>query len=263
MAAEELYYEVASGSGPHLLMVHGWLSSRSQWLPNLEALSGVCRPVVVELFGHGRSPSPTSPESYHPDHYVEAFERVRESIGAERWLVLGQSLGAALTARYALDRPERVIAQVLTNSNSAFASGWDKELAPRMQLLARSLEEGGRAALERMPLYPTHSRNLPADVKRALVADAELHDPRGVGRTALHTIVNSPVLDRLSENRVPALLVCGRRERRFAAQRERARAKMRHLEIVDLDGGHAVNIDAAEEFNRVVAAFVKRHDRGR
>ena len=257
MAEPALHYEVRDGRGPHLLLVHGFLSGRSQWLPNLSAFSAFCRPVVIELFGHGRSPSPTSPDAYLPAHYVTCFERIREELGSERWLVLGQSLGAALTARYALDRPDRVAAQILTNSNSAFASDWAR-LRPAMERMAQGLEKGGAEALERMAVHPGNSRNLPEEVRRALVADAALHDPRGIAETARHTVVNSPVLDRLGENRVPALLVCGARERRFAPQRETARAVMQALEIVDLDAGHAVNIDAAEAFNRVVGEFVAR-----
>ena len=47
------YREAHPGSGPFLLLVHGFLCSRAQWTPNLEALGAVCRPVVVELYGHG------------------------------------------------------------------------------------------------------------------------------------------------------------------------------------------------------------------
>ena len=61
-----LYYEVHDGDGPHLLLVHGILCSRALWMPNLEALSTVARPVVVELFGHGRSPSPEDADAYTP-----------------------------------------------------------------------------------------------------------------------------------------------------------------------------------------------------
>src|SRR5689334_16889576 len=102
-----LHHDVHDGTGEHLLLVHGFLSSRSHWLPNLEALSEVCRPVTVELWGHGRSPSPTDPAAYDPSAYPAAFGRVREEIGCERWFVCGQSLGAAFTLRYALDRPDR------------------------------------------------------------------------------------------------------------------------------------------------------------
>src|SRR5262245_41904079 len=96
------HYDVHLGAGPHLLMVHGLLSSRAHWTPNLERLQQVCTPVVVELYGHGRSPAPAERAGYRPEAYVRAFEAIREQLGAERWLLLGQSLGAALTLRYAL-----------------------------------------------------------------------------------------------------------------------------------------------------------------
>ena len=77
MQAPSLYYEVRGTGGPFLLLVHGLLSSRSQWIPNVEALSKFCRPVMVELFGHGRSPTPEDPQLYSPDYYVLEFERIR------------------------------------------------------------------------------------------------------------------------------------------------------------------------------------------
>ena len=62
-----LYWEVHEGNGPHVLLVHGFLSSRAQWRLNIESMSRYCTPVVVELWGHGRSPEPERPEDYLPD----------------------------------------------------------------------------------------------------------------------------------------------------------------------------------------------------
>src|SRR5262249_40198186 len=97
MSAEEdprVHFDVHAGDGPYALVVNGALSSRSQWLSNFEALRAVCRPVVVELYGHGRSPSPEEPFAYSPAGYVEEFERLRRKLGIERWLLCGYSLGA-------------------------------------------------------------------------------------------------------------------------------------------------------------------------
>ena len=52
----EFYCDVHDGHGRFLLMVHGFLSGRSQWASNIDALSQVARPVVIELWGHGTSP---------------------------------------------------------------------------------------------------------------------------------------------------------------------------------------------------------------
>ena len=254
------HYEVHDGSGPYLLLVHGMLSSRAQWAPNLRALSRVCRPVRLELYGHGRSPAPESIDAYHPDRYVEAFERIRQEIGAERWMVCGQSLGAALTLRYALDHPERVQAQLLTNTASALSGPeWAERLRAPMESLLRAVEAHGRAALERMPVHPAQARRLAPQVKAALVADAALHDPGGVARSGLGTVVHSTLGHRLRENRVPALLVCGAREERFRALRDAAEKAMPGLEVVDLDGGHSVNLDAVAGFDRAATEFIARH----
>jgi 2-succinyl-6-hydroxy-2,4-cyclohexadiene-1-carboxylate synthase len=254
-----IHYEVHDGAGPYLLLVHGMLASRAQWRLNLDALSRVSRPVVVELLGHGRSCTPEDPDAYRPEGYVAAFERIRESLGVERWVVCGQSLGGALTLRYALDHPERAAAQVFTNSNSALAEeGWGDRIRAAMQAQAQVIEARGREAIEAMPIHPRHSRRMPPDVKRALVDDSVLHDPRGILCCGLYTVPDSPVRARVRENRVPALLVCGEREQRFAPHRDYAEKAMPRLEVVSVDAGHAVNIEAAAPFNAAVTDFIRR-----
>lgn len=256
----EPHYDVHEGTGPYLLMVHGFLSSRAQWLHNLEALSQVSRPVVVELLGHGRSPSPDDPASYHPDAYVAFFDTLRQRLGVEQWLVCGQSLGAALTLRYAFSHPSRVIAQVFTNSSAGLA---DPEwLASRRESASKQADEidrEGRVAVERSPVHPRNAKRLPADVHQALLADTAIHTPEGIARTLRYTTCESPVRDRVGENRVPTLLVCGERERRFASKREFVEGAMPHLQVVGTPGGHAVNIETADEFNTAVVAFIRQH----
>jgi 2-succinyl-6-hydroxy-2,4-cyclohexadiene-1-carboxylate synthase len=251
-----LHYEVHGERGPHMLLVHGFLSSRAQWMLNIEALSAFARPVVVELFGHGRSPAPEEPTKYTPAGYVDQFERIRAAEGAERWVIVGQSLGAALTLRYALDRPERVVAHVFTNSNSALAGeDWAERVRPAMESQAHRLEADGRRALDEHPLNPVRGRRLPARVRAAFIEDSALLDPRGVANTGLYTVPDSSSRKRVTENRVPTLLVVGEREGRFAGHRHYAEEMMPLLTVVGLDAGHAVNIEAAEAFNAAVADF--------
>jgi pimeloyl-ACP methyl ester carboxylesterase len=260
IGAAPLHYQVHPGGGPHLLLVHGMLASRAQWLANLPALARVATPVVVELLGHGRSPSPADPSAYTPGAYVEGFEAIRRELGCERWFVCGQSLGAALTLRYALERPERVVAQVFTNSNSALADeSWRAAVVPAMQAMARALAERGRAAFERMPIHPKNARRLPPDVQKALVEDCALHDPAGIALTGLHTVPDSSVRTRFAETKIPTLLVCGTREARFAEQRLFAEQALPSLHVVPANAGHAVNAEASPMFDRAVAEFLRRN----
>jgi 2-succinyl-6-hydroxy-2,4-cyclohexadiene-1-carboxylate synthase len=255
-SANELYYEVHPGNGPYLLLVHGILSSRAQWVLNLEALSQVARPVVIELWGHGRSPAPESADLYRPEGYVKVFEQIREGLGVSDWLVCGQSLGAALTLRYALDHPERFIAHVITNSMSAFREIDDLEAAVKgANFFAEKLLELGAEGLTKIPVHPINARSLRKEVKEPLLEDCKALNVLGVANTIRYTSAELSLLEECEKNKVPTLLVCGQREKRFQSRRDYAQAHMPLLEIIDLYGGHAVNIDAAKAFNQTVCAF--------
>lgn len=254
-----LHVEVHDGTGEYALFVHGILSSRAQWLLNLEALSKVCRPVVVELLGHGRSPAPEKSDPYTPEGYAATFEEIRDALDAERWFVVGQSLGAALTLRYTLDHPERVIAQVFTNSASALAdSRWQERTQRGAPAMANRIREGGASVIEALPIHPAKARRMREDVKEALLIDAKLIDPYAIAMAFLHTVPGSSVRSRVGKNRVPTLLAVGTREESFGEPLAYARENMPKLEVVEMDAGHAVNIGAAPEFNEHVSRFIER-----
>jgi pimeloyl-ACP methyl ester carboxylesterase len=254
------YYEIHKGNGPPLLLVHGILSSRAQWQQNLEALKKVCQPVVVELFGHGRSDAPADETLYHPDHYIEAFEQIRLKLGAEKWFVLGYSLGAGLTIRYCIKHPDKVYAQAFTNSTSAFA---DEDVTSQYRMNGAAIvaryESEGMSAVESIPVHPKNAKRLPEAVKAALLADCALLDPGGVARTIVYTNGNSSVRNIVSRNSTPALLICGELETRFEPHKSFAMSNMPQLEVTNLPAGHAVNAETPEGFNTAITQFISHH----
>jgi pimeloyl-ACP methyl ester carboxylesterase len=249
-----LHFDVHDGVGEHLLLVHGFLSSRAHWLPNLPRLAEVCRPVTVELWGHGRSPSPVAPEWYEPVSYPAAFEAVREAVGGERWFICGQSLGAAFTLRYALDRPDRVLGHIFTNSAASIAV--EEKLDPaRMEAMADAFEAGGTEAIRAQKMVPGNVPDLPEDVRAALYEDAGLHDPAGIARMLRYGNGTS-CRARIGENTVPTLLVAGEREEGFVAPRQWLEEHLPHLQVVLADAGHGVNLEAPDTFDEAAVRFI-------
>ena len=241
-------------------MVHGFLSSRAQWQDNLIALRAVCSPVVIELYGHGRSPAPDDSEFYYPDNYVEQFEKIRRSLGCEKWSLCGYSLGAGLTIRYALNFPDKVLCHVFTNSTSGFASDEIRqEMKARETQLLEQYKRDGMAAVNAIAVHPRNAKAIPKKVRDALLADCERLDPMAVARTIIYTNGKASVRREVGGNIVPALLVCGKKEKRFHPFREYLAANMTGLEIVDLEAGHAVNAEVAQAFNQVVTEFLSKH----
>jgi 2-succinyl-6-hydroxy-2,4-cyclohexadiene-1-carboxylate synthase len=255
-----LAFKVHPGNGPHLLLVHGFLSSSAQWLANLEALSAVCKPITVDLWGHGRSPAPKDKTHYSPEAYAGQFEQIRLQLGIERWFVCGYSLGAGLTIRYAFDHAQHVYGHIFTNSNSALAGPEQiQEWLDSAPKSAANIRSKGLAAIDRIAVHPRRARNLPEAVKAPLLADCAMLKPEGVANTLEYTNPFTSVREIAAANPRPLLLCCGVKEKRFADNRQWAEANLTNLSVVEIDAGHGVNMEGAEAFNVHVCAFVKSH----
>ncbi|NKB99779.1 MAG: alpha/beta fold hydrolase [Pseudomonadales bacterium] len=255
-----LNYVVHPGQGPYLGLLHGFLSSGRQWLLNLEALAEVCTPVTIDMWGHGDSPAPADLDLYRPQAYVDQLERIRQNLKAEQWFLCGYSLGAGITIRYTHQYPERVIAHGLTNSNSAFANeALVSEWQASSDASAKSIRAGGLPAIERIAVHPRHARRLPQPVYDALLQDSKKLSPDAVANTLLRTNVDVSTRDIAPTNPRPALLAFGRHEKRFSKAKDWALANMADLKVIELDAGHAVNMEDAEGFNSAWIAFIREH----
>ncbi len=240
---------------PPLLMVHGFLSSRRQWQPNA-ALSRDFRLVRVDLPGHGASPPPRNADEASPQALVAQLDRLRRALAIDRWHLCGHSFGAGLTLRYALDFPDHCRGHVFTNANAALrgalASG--ERAAYAVQLA--ELRAEGASALMRMRYHPRHARGLDPTLRADLIADVDRVDPEGFALLLAYTLPHLSVRDRLPALRVPTLLVNGLRERRFQPLRVWLQQARPGIGIVDLDGGHSINLDCAAGFNEAVRQFL-------
>ncbi|MEM7189993.1 MAG: alpha/beta fold hydrolase, partial [Pseudomonadota bacterium] len=236
----------------YLVLLHGFLSSRAQWAANLGRLSEFCRPVTVELLGHGRSASPSDPAAYSPTAYVDSLEQIRAEIGADRWFLCGQSFGAGLTLRYALTHPERVIGQAFTNSVSGLAPPViDAERRDAMLKLLRSDQP-----LTELRYHPIHGKRLHPVAKAAMIEDADLLNRRGLEMSTRHTIPHLSVRDRVGETAVPTLLINGTWEKAFQPVAAFATEAIRGLQVVELEGGHSINAEAVDGFDAAIGAFI-------
>lgn len=255
-----LAYTVHPGRGPHLALVHGFLSSSRQWTHNLGALSLVCRPVTIDLLGHGHSPAPPDEDQYHPSVYVNALDQIRQKLKIQHWFLCGYSLGAGITVRYAIKHSDHVLGHLFTNSSSGFATAKQQQ-AWREDAVhtAPKILQAGAAAIERIPVHPKHAKQLPQDIYDELLADAERLSPVGIANTLLATIPDASVRRIAHKNRRPALLCVGLKESRFAALKTWALQHMPYLDSVELNTGNAVNMQDSAAFNQAACNFIASH----
>jgi pimeloyl-ACP methyl ester carboxylesterase len=225
---------------PPLLLVHGFLTSHRHWEPNL-ALRGRFRLIRVDLPGHGNSPVPVG--EITPDRLVGALDRLRVRLDIQQWHVCGQSFGAGLTLRYALDHPENTIAQVFTNANAVFSDGWPEARVSANAARISMIDEDGAEGLVRLPFHPRFARRLPCALRQMLEGEASRVDPVGFRRLLAEALPRLSVRHRIGSTAVPTLLVNGSREKSFQPIRGQIPSMLPNARIVDLDGGHSINLE--------------------
>lgn len=93
------------GEGPQtLFMLHGTGGHAETYYRNLVPLGQHMRVLSVDMVGHGFTDRPDL--EYTLDDYANHIDALRVAVGAEKICVSGESLGAAVTAWYAITRPQ-------------------------------------------------------------------------------------------------------------------------------------------------------------
>jgi pimeloyl-ACP methyl ester carboxylesterase len=105
------------GTGPAVVMVHGLAGNLRNFHGLVDKLAATCRVVLVDRPGSGYS---TMVSGEHPTLRRQAaiIARFLDSLGLDRPLLVGHSLGGALSLALALDHPDCVRALVLISTLS-------------------------------------------------------------------------------------------------------------------------------------------------
>ncbi len=128
------------GSGPPVVLIHGFGLNRAMWQWQLPALTPHFSVLTYDLLGHGES----APPAGTPDlaMFARQLLRLMDRCGVERAAIVGFSLGGMIARRVALDHADRLSALAILNSPH------DRSLAEReaVRTRVRQTEAHGPAA---------------------------------------------------------------------------------------------------------------------
>lgn len=243
----KIYYE-DHGSGPAILLTHGYSATSAMWSGQAEAFADTHRVISWDLRGHGQSDSPPSDDQYAEPIVVDDMAALLDHCGVERAVIGGLSLGGYLSLGFWLKYPERTRALMLFDTGPGYKKaepreGWNQMAEER----ARELEAKGLEALGRG-----------AEVRLSRHRSAE-----GLARAARGTLrqFDARVIESLPQIDVPALVLVGEKDKPFLAATNYMASKIPGARHVVIPGaGHASNIDQPEAFNAAVRSFLDALD---
>ena len=100
-----IYYEV-HGSGPPLLLTHGYSSTSTMWQGQIAALAKHHKLVLWDMRGHGQSDYPDDALAYSEALTVADMAALLDAVGADQAIIGGLSLGGYMSLGV-LSRPSR------------------------------------------------------------------------------------------------------------------------------------------------------------
>src|SRR6267154_2805954 len=240
----EIYYEV-HGSGPPLLLTHGYSSTSEMWNGQTAALSKHHKLVLWDMRGHGRSDYPDDASAYSEALTVADMAALLDAVGADRAIVGGLSLGGYMSLAFYRAHPERVRALLIIDTGPGFRKDDTREAWNR-----RAHETGDRFEREGLAVLKLPSRER---------SDVSHRDASGLARAArgMLTQRDARVIESLPGIKVPSLVVVGADDAPFLAASDYMAAQIPGAtKVVIPAAGHAVNIDQPEAFIAAVLPFL-------
>ena len=137
-----------AGSGPALVLLHGIGSGSGSWGHQLAAFSGSHRVVAWDAPGYGGSANLAPPSPVAAD-YASALQALLDTLGIERCLLLGHSLGALMAASFAADRPDRVAGLVLADPARGYGDAAEIERKSKLYARLAQIDRLGPEGLAR------------------------------------------------------------------------------------------------------------------
>lgn len=252
----------SSGTGPPVLLLHGWPTSSYLWRQVITPLAVGNRVIALDLPGFGGSSKPLGGYGFgFFDHILDGFT---DALGLDRIGLAVHDLGGPIGLHWAAHRPARVSRLALLNtvvypefhpSAIRFVRGL---LTPARRSVMTSPE--GLADLMRDGV--AEGSTLGADVIAAVQAPFVSEDARlalaaaGVGLRPAGFVEIARLLPSLT---IPVRIVYGARDRLLpdiADTVARLRIDLPQSEITELaDAGHFVQEDAPEQVGALLARF--------
>lgn len=245
------------GSGPSVVLLHGYPFNRSMWGEQVEELKQNHRVIVPDLRGHGESAVTAVPATMQ--NMAGDIASLLETLNITRATIAGLSMGGYVALAFYRLFPLRVRSLVLADTRAQAETEEGKQnRVQQAEKASRDGMEGIADALLPKLLAPETVTRHPEIVKRLRKMMVET-DPEGAAAALRGMAQRQDQSAFLSRIIAPALILVGKEDSITPV----ADAELMHREIggsrlqVIEGAGHISNLEKPEEFNKALVKFLR------
>ena len=243
------------GSGPPLVLLHGFLQDSRAWRWQMHGLAHDFDMIAWDAPGCGQSSDPG--EEFSMAEYADCLAGLLSSIGVSAAHLLGLSWGGTLALEFYRRNPPRVLSLILADTYAGWTGSLGEEAA--QQRLERCLRESETPAEEWIPQWAPEAFSSTAPKPLIDEYASLMSDFHPVGFRAMSRNVAPDFREVLPLIDVPTLLIWGAEDSRSPLSvAEQFREAISGTKLVVIpSAGHVSNREQWERFNDEVREFVK------
>jgi pimeloyl-ACP methyl ester carboxylesterase len=255
------YLDYGSAGKPPMLCIHGG-GAHGHWFDYVaSAFATDYHVLALDLRGHGDSEW-TEPPEYSYAKYAEDVAALVEHLGLRNFVLVGHSMGGAVSLVYTTSFPGRVAKLVVVDTRTQLSAA----------RVAKMHEFGARPAstyatrdelIARYRLEPAGTQVAPPEVVRHMAEHSAREQPDGTWRHKFDRRVYAK-FERLDgmplwgQVKIPALIVKGELSKRIDPEMKAGvNARAPHVRFVEVAGAdHHVTLDNPSGFVEAVRPFL-------
>lgn len=259
------YWVLGTGE-PAVILLHGLGGYVENWEDNITVLAQGHQVYALDLVGFGRS---DKPEVEYTIPYLTTFvHKFMQALDIERAALVGGSMGGVISLWFARHYPDQVEKLVLADSG-----GLGKEVSIYLRIMTLPVlgeyfvrpSRKGSEDFQKMLFYDQDliiDEWIEEDYQMSLQPGAQrclLSALRSMGNIwGFKREIYKPILENLEQIEVPTLIIWGEQDQVVpVAHAHNAAERLPNARLHIFDGcGHVPNIERAEEFNKLVTAFL-------
>ncbi len=249
------YLDPHPSGKPIVLLLHGLGAEGNSWTLQMPALGQAgYRPIAPDVAGFGESAY--DGQGWNMQRVAAQMAGLLKQVGNEPAHVVGLSMGGVIAQQLALDFPQLVRKLVLVSTFCVLrpedVKGWFYFARRATALTARGKD--AQAQIVAWHVFPNPDDRVLREMYITSVTSA---DPRAY-RRAMVCLGTFDSRKRLKEIQSPTLVITGEDDSTISPARQKKLVEgiRGARQVVIPKAGHAVSVDQAEQFNRVLLEFL-------
>lgn len=246
-----------SGAGLPVVFLHGFCEDKSIWFPFAESLLPHYQVICIDLPNFGQSPA-------MPDITIEEMAqtvgKTLNSLGIEKYILVGHSLGGYVALAIAEFYPERLLGMVMFHS-TAFADSPERK--ENRQKALESVQKNGtnnfvRALIPSLFATTQKQNNHIRTAINDLIEKAKNLPPENVIATIKAMLHRKERTEVLKNATFPVLFLIGKEDAAVPLEASIAQCHLPQNSVVHILAGvgHMGMIEAPQEFIKAIYSFI-------